>query len=120
MCTSHPTPKYCPYQQYLAAPWLLETRRDDELEDIAFCTPLAYIFVMIFIETPIFTKRLRGLLDDESYADFQQELGNRPDMGDVIQGTGGLRKVRVASSGRGKRGGARVIYYYFVRRLLYC
>ena len=82
--------------------------------DIALCAPLAYISAMIFIETPIFTKRLRGLLDDESYADFQQELGNRPDMGDVIQGTGGLRKVRVASSGRGKRGGARVIYYYFV------
>lgn len=69
---------------------------------------------MIFIETPLFTKRLRDLLDDESYAAFQRELADRPDMGDVIQGTGGLRKIRVASSGRGKRGGARVIYYHFV------
>ncbi|WP_198588715.1 type II toxin-antitoxin system RelE/ParE family toxin [Alloalcanivorax mobilis] len=70
--------------------------------------------VMIFIETPIFTKRLRDLLDDESYSAFQRQLADHPDMGDVIQGTGGLRKIRVASSGRGKRGGARVIYYHFV------
>ena len=46
---------------------------------------MAYISAMIFIETPIFTKRLRGLLDDESYADFQQALARRSDMGDVIQ-----------------------------------
>ncbi len=69
---------------------------------------------MIFIETPVFTKRLRTLLDDDSYAAFQRALADRPDMGDVIEGTGGLRKVRVASSGRGKRGGSRVIYYHFV------
>lgn len=69
---------------------------------------------MIFIETPIFTKRLGDLLDDESYAEFQRKLADCPHMGDVIQGTGGLRKVRVATSGRGKRGGARVIYYHFV------
>lgn len=68
---------------------------------------------MIFIETPIFTKRLRELLDDDSYAAFQRELAQRPEMGDVIEGTGGLRKVRVASSGHGKRGGSRVIYYHF-------
>lgn len=40
---------------------------------------------MIFIEAPVFTKRLRGLLDDESYADFQQALARHPNMGDVIQ-----------------------------------
>lgn len=68
---------------------------------------------MIFIETPMFTKRLRELLDDDSYAAFQQLLADRPDVGDVIEGTGGIRKVRVASSGRGKRGGSRVIYYHF-------
>ncbi|MBF5056018.1 hypothetical protein Y5W_01312 [Alcanivorax sp. 521-1] len=56
---------------------------------------------MIFIETPVFTKRLRDLLDDESYAAFQQDLADSPQTGDVIQGTGGLRKVRVAASGRG-------------------
>ena len=68
---------------------------------------------MIFIETPIFTKRLRELLDDDSYAAFQRLLANKPDSGDVIEGTGGLRKIRVASHGRGKRGGSRVIYYHF-------
>lgn len=68
---------------------------------------------MIFIETPTFTKQLRELLDDDSYAEFQRQLAERPEMGDVIEGTGGLRKVREASSGRGKRGGSRVIYYHF-------
>jgi hypothetical protein len=69
---------------------------------------------MIFIETLVFTRRLRELLDDDSYADFQRLLSERPDIGDVIEGTGGIRKVRVASSGRGKRGGSRVIYHHFV------
>lgn len=68
---------------------------------------------MIFIETPIFTRRLRDLLSDDSYAEFQRQLADRPDMGDVIEGTGGIRKVRVSSSGHGKRGGSRVIYYHF-------
>lgn len=81
-----------------------------------FCAPLAYTVPMIFIETPMFTKRLRDLLDDDRYADFQRELALNPEQGDVIEGTGGLRKVRVASRGRGKRGGSRVIYYHFVSR----
>lgn len=68
---------------------------------------------MIFIETPVFTRRLKKLLADDSYAAFQRVLAERPDMGDVIEGTGGIRKVRVASSGHGKRGGSRVIYYHF-------
>ncbi|WP_374981932.1 type II toxin-antitoxin system RelE/ParE family toxin [Pseudomonas solani] len=68
---------------------------------------------MIFIETPLFTRRLRELLDDDSYAAFQRLLAERPEMGDVIEGTGGIRKVRVASGGHGKRGGSRVIYYHF-------
>ncbi|MDU9415901.1 type II toxin-antitoxin system RelE/ParE family toxin [Pseudomonas sp. zfem005] len=68
---------------------------------------------MIFLETPLFTRRLRELLDDDSYAAFQRLLAERPEMGDVIEGTGGIRKVRVASGGHGKRGGSRVIYYHF-------
>jgi putative transcriptional regulator len=51
-------------------------------------------------------------LSDEEYRQLQNELLKTPTKGDVIQGTGGLRKVRVASKGKGKRGGARVIYYY--------
>ncbi len=68
---------------------------------------------MLFIETPVFTKRLHELLSDENYAELQRQLAERPEMGDVIEGTGGVRKVRVASSGHGKRGGSRVIYYHF-------
>lgn len=53
---------------------------------------MAYIWRMIFIETPIFTKRLPNLLDDDSYAELQQQLASRPDAGDIIEGTGGIRK----------------------------
>lgn len=71
---------------------------------------------MIFIETAIFTRRVKELLDDDAYAAFQQHLARFPEAGDVIEGTGtgGLRKIRVSMDGRGKRGGARVIYYHFV------
>ncbi|MGH8190585.1 MAG: hypothetical protein ACREP2_03980 [Rhodanobacteraceae bacterium] len=67
---------------------------------------------MIFIETSVFTRQVLGLLTDDEYVDLQSELAANPLAGDVIQGTGGLRKVRVAAKGQGKRGGARVIYYY--------
>lgn len=75
---------------------------------------MAHNLPTIFIETPIFTKRLSKLLDDDSYAEFQRQLSLQPDAGDIIEGTGGIRKIRVASSGQGKRGGSRVIYYHFV------
>lgn len=71
---------------------------------------------MIFIETPLFTRRVKELLDDDAYGDFQALLRENPEAGDLIEGTGGLRKVRVAAKGHGKRGGARVIYYHFVSR----
>ncbi len=74
---------------------------------------MAYYFGMIFIETPTFTKRLKEMLTDDSHSAFQRELAVWPDMGDVIEDTGGTRKVRVASSGHSKRGGSRVIYYHF-------
>ena len=67
---------------------------------------------MIFIETSVFTRQVQELLSDEDYADFQSGLAADPLAGDVIEGTNGLRKVRVAAKGKGKRGGARVIYYY--------
>ncbi len=72
------------------------------------------ILTMIFIETPIFTRRVKELLDDDSYGSFQEALVLAPSAGDVIEGTGGIRKIRVAAKGHGKRGGARVIYYHFV------
>ncbi|MCX7116387.1 MAG: hypothetical protein NTW94_00445 [Legionellales bacterium] len=67
---------------------------------------------MIFIETRIFTEDVRDLLTDDEYREFQEYLANQPLAGDVIQQTGGLRKVRWSAQGKGKRGGVRVIYYY--------
>jgi len=71
---------------------------------------------MVFIEAPLFTRRVAELMDDDSYAHFQMLLIRDPEAGDLIQGTGGLRKIRVAARGHGKRGGARVIYYHFRAR----
>jgi len=71
---------------------------------------------VVFVETPIFTKRVLNLLDDESYAALQTHLAKHPEAGDVIRGGGGLRKIRWAAKGHGKRGGARMIYYWVVAR----
>lgn len=64
---------------------------------------------MEIFETPVFTRRLPSLLDDEGYRKLQAALVGNPTLGPVIPGTGGLRKVRWRSSGSGKRGGVRVI-----------
>ena len=66
---------------------------------------------MLFIETPVFTALLRSVLTDEEYGDLQFFMAANPAAGDVIEGTGGLRKLRWAGNGKGKRGGARIIYY---------
>jgi hypothetical protein len=57
---------------------------------------------------------VRALLSDDEYAALQQQLVTMPNAGDVIAGTGGLRKIRWTVAGRGKRGGTRVIYYHVV------
>ena len=69
---------------------------------------------MIFIESPIFTADVTELLSDKEYAALQAHLVRSPDAGDRITQTGGLRKIRWKSEGRGKRGGTRVIYYHVV------
>lgn len=69
---------------------------------------------MVIIETPIFTRRIQDILGDDEYRLLQAQLVQRPDAGKIIPGSGGLRKLRWSASGRGKRGGARVIYYWFV------
>lgn len=67
---------------------------------------------MIFIETPVFTEELKKYLSDDNYSEFQNYLVENPNAGDPIVVTGGLRKVRWASGGKGKSGGVRVIYYH--------
>jgi hypothetical protein len=69
---------------------------------------------MVIIETPIFTKRLLGVMSDEEYRLLQLYLLNKPDAGSMIQGSGGLRKLRWSAKGHGKSGGVRIIYYWFV------
>ncbi len=66
---------------------------------------------MRFVETPIFTTTIRSALAEEDYRALQVALLLRPEQGPVIPRSGGLRKVRWAGSGRGKRGGLRIIYY---------
>ena len=67
---------------------------------------------MVFIVTPVFTRQVQELLSDEAYSAFQWYMALNPQAGDVIQGTGGLRKVRWSVAGGGKRGGVRVIYFH--------
>ena len=71
---------------------------------------------MELIETPTFTRQITSLLSDEDYAAFQSRIAAYPALGALIRGGGGIRKVRVAAGSRGKSGGARVIYYWAVRK----
>jgi len=67
-----------------------------------------------FIETRLFSRLVQEYLSDNEYSRLQRELISDPEVGSVIRGSGGVRKLRWAAAGRGKRGGYRVIY--FVRR----
>jgi len=73
----------------------------------------------LFIELPAFERLRNEYLDDEGLRAMQNALMDDPSAGDVIQGTGGLRKLRWTDKrrGKGKRGGLRVIYFYWVRGL---
>jgi hypothetical protein len=67
---------------------------------------------MRFVETPVFTRTLTELLDDEQYHSLQLALLLRPKRGAVIRRSGGLRKLRWSLPGAGKRGGIRLIYFW--------
>ncbi len=71
---------------------------------------MAYIYQVVFVETPVFYRRIQQLMDDDDYAELQLVLAARPDAGKVIKGSGGMRKLRWAGSGRGKRGGIKWCY----------
>jgi mRNA-degrading endonuclease RelE of RelBE toxin-antitoxin system len=67
--------------------------------------------MLSFIETRLFTRLVVAYLNDDEYRALQEELARNPDAGPVVPGSGGVRKIRWAAQGRGKRGGYRVIYY---------
>jgi hypothetical protein len=84
---------------------------------IGMYTQVAYTSQMkaVFIELPAFERHRDDYLDDDGFAQLQVELMVNPVAGDLIEGTGGLRKLRFKDSRRskGKRGGLRVIFYYW-------
>ena len=67
---------------------------------------------------PLFTELITGFVDDAAYAEFQKELLRNPKKGNVIPHSGGLRKIRMRLPGRGKSGGARVIYLHLEERVI--
>ncbi len=69
---------------------------------------------MVIVETSFFTRRIVELMPDEDYRALQTVLLARPETGDIIRGSGGIGKMRWGVSGRGKRGGVGVIYYWAV------
>lgn len=77
---------------------------------------MAYSLSVIFVETPPFERRREDYFDDEQFGLLQAALMACPDAGILIRGSGGLRKLRWAAEGRGKRGGLRVIYYWISKR----
>lgn len=67
---------------------------------------------LTIVETSVFTRRIGGLMEDDDYRLLQVALAVDPGMGVIVPGSGGIRKVRWKLRGTGKRGGARVIYYW--------
>jgi hypothetical protein len=67
---------------------------------------------MTVVETKRFIADASGSLTEDERTEFIQFIAQDPTKGDLIQGTGGVRKVRWARGGRGKSGGVRIIYYY--------
>lgn len=92
------------------APKCISTFSAHNIDLYTFST-YAYSMYLVFVETASFTKNLSSYMDDEEYANFQAYLMANPEVGDVILRSNGLRKVRWAGKGKGKRGGIRVIYY---------
>lgn len=72
---------------------------------------MAAAFVTV-VETPLFVRQTRGVWSDAEREEFVLYIAANPEAGDVIAGTGGVRKVRWGRAGAGKRGGVRVVYFY--------
>jgi len=67
--------------------------------------------MVTFVESPLFTKQVHDYLTDTEYSVFQEYLAANPEFGDVVRGSGGVRKVRWSRRGTGKSGGVRVLYF---------
>ena len=65
-----------------------------------------------FVESKLFTRLVGDYLSDDEYSQLQATLVEAPESGAIVPGSGGVRKLRWAQPGRGKRGGIRVIYYF--------
>lgn len=76
-------------------------------------------YAIEFIETPIFTRQIKQIATDDELKELQRELIESPDKGDLIQKTGGLRKIRMATGSQGKSGSARVIYFLATEEVIY-
>jgi mRNA-degrading endonuclease RelE of RelBE toxin-antitoxin system len=72
-----------------------------------------------FVETTVFTRRITEAMSDDEYRRVQESLLRRPGHGSLIEGTGGVRKLRWGEEGRGKRGALRIIYYWHPKRELF-
>ena len=69
---------------------------------------------VVIVETSVFTRQVLALFSDDEHRELQAALVKRPDLGTVIKGSGGLRKIRWGAKSKGKRGGVRVIYFWAV------
>jgi hypothetical protein len=77
-------------------------------------TPMTYNKkrTLVFVETKLFTQLVKEYLSDDEYRELQQHIMKNPEVGKIISGSGGVRKVRWAREGMGKSGGVRTIYYW--------
>ena len=83
---------------------------------MAYYPSLTYtLSVFVIVESPLFTRLVSEYLSDDEYLKLQLALMENPEVGDLIPASGGIRKMRWASIGRGKWGGLRVIYYVRTR-----
>ena len=99
ICPNDPAAKRCP--------WTL-------FAEIRLCRTTSLTYnqsVLTFIETKLFTRLVHNYFTDDEYAALQNSIVANPEAGDVIRGSGGVRKLRWGLAGRGKRSGVRVIYY---------
>jgi hypothetical protein len=82
--------------------------------DVDCHTPVKYLFIMVIIETPVFTRRMERLLSDDEYRELQSTLILDPGKGKLIEDGGGIGKLRWSRQGTGRSGGVRIIYYWVV------